>query len=86
MRPFNDLLVCGISSQLRPEVEGFDETISTGDPDFDGTGLAVASLIRLEFVTTVPLSAVKGSIGAVNTTRYRRLLGTLAGYLSSQAR
>ena len=32
--PFNDLLVCGISTQLRHCVGGFDETISAGDSDF----------------------------------------------------
>lgn len=32
--PFDDLLVCGVSTQLRHEVVGFDETITQQDDDF----------------------------------------------------
>jgi mRNA interferase MazF len=34
-----DLLVCGISTQLHQEVKGFDELISSSDPDFAASGL-----------------------------------------------
>ena len=39
-RPFGDLLICGISTQLRLEVAGFDEIIAPGDEDFRNSGLA----------------------------------------------
>jgi mRNA interferase MazF len=86
VRPFGDLLVCGISSQVRQTVEGFDEVISPDDPDFTATGLIAASLVRLGFLATVPLPAVKGVIGTIDTARHRRLLLALAGYLAGQAR
>jgi mRNA interferase MazF len=42
-----DWLVSMISSQLIQEVTGFDETISREDPDFEDSGLKLASLIRV---------------------------------------
>ena len=71
--------------QLRQAVENFDETVAPGDADFSGTGLAGASLVRLGFVSTVALTAVKGKIGVVAGSRHRRLLIRLAGYLNSLA-
>lgn len=44
--PFNDWLVCGISSQLQQRVPNFDDVVDTGDLDFATTGLKVASLIH----------------------------------------
>jgi mRNA interferase MazF len=53
MPPYGDLLVCGISTQLHQQVKGFDETITSGDADFAGSGLLADSLIRLGFLTIV---------------------------------
>jgi mRNA interferase MazF len=85
MRPFGDLLICGISRQLHLLVSDFDEVIASTDSDFEGSGLATPSLIRLGFMSTVPLTAVKGSIGAIGVDRYRELLARLARYLSGFA-
>jgi mRNA interferase MazF len=41
MPPFRDFLICGISTQIRQKVEGFDETISPDDEDFEASGLEV---------------------------------------------
>lgn len=82
MRPFGDLLVCGISTQLQQEVAGFDEVVAPGGPDFLSSGLAAPSLIRLGFIATVPLAAVKGRIGVIELARYRRLIERLSRYLA----
>lgn len=82
MRPFGDLLVCGISTQLRLEVVGFDEIVAPGDLDFAATGLSAPSLIRLGFLSTVPLAAVKGRMGRIDPARYRRLVDGLSRYLA----
>lgn len=82
VRPFNDLMVCGISSQLRLLVPDFDEIISPGDEDFDASGLRGQSLIRLGYVSTVPVGAVKGRVGGINALRYRRMIRRLVDYLS----
>jgi mRNA interferase MazF len=54
MRPFGDLLLCGISTQLRHKVPDFDEEISPADDDFATANLVAPSLIRLGFLTTKP--------------------------------
>jgi mRNA interferase MazF len=45
--PYNDFLVCGVSTQLHQEVQGLDEVISISDPDFGSSSLKSESLIRL---------------------------------------
>jgi mRNA interferase MazF len=47
MPPYNDLLICGISSQIKQKVEGFDEVILVSDADFPQSGLKVTSLFAL---------------------------------------
>ncbi|MDQ3180064.1 MAG: transcriptional regulator [Acidobacteriota bacterium] len=79
--PFQDMLVCGVSSQLRQEVKDFDEIISPTDIDFTASGLVGKSLIRLGFLTVIPQSQIVGVIGSVSLTRHRRLLEKLSNYL-----
>jgi mRNA interferase MazF len=79
--PFNDALLCGISTQLAREVKGFDETITPADEDFTSSGLVAASLIRLGFLSVVPGNQLIGSIGQISMAHHRRLLGNLSEYL-----
>ncbi len=81
MPPFGDALVCGISTQLHQQVNGFDETISHQDDDYGISGLVSDSLIRLGFLAIVPQTKLIGSIGSVSPGRHRRLLETLSNYL-----
>src|SRR6185295_14563555 len=81
MPPYRDVLVCGVSTKLHREVKGFDEVIRPTDPDYSGTGLRSASLIRLGFLAVLPRSAVIGSIVAISSARHKRLLKKLAQYL-----
>jgi mRNA interferase MazF len=85
MRPFGDLLVCGISTQLQHAVAGFDEIVGPESPDFNATGLVAPSLIRLGYVTTLPLTAIKGRIGKIDPDRHRRLVAHLARHLDAAA-
>ena len=82
MPPFQDMLVCGVSTQLRQEVKDFDEIISPMDKDFPASSLAGKSLIRLGFLTVVPQSQIVGVIGSISTARHRRLLEKLSNYLT----
>jgi mRNA interferase MazF len=82
MPPFNDALVCGISTQLRQEVKGFDEIIGQNDPDFGSSGLVQDSLIRLGFLAIVPRNKIIGSIGSISPARRKRLLQNLNDYLA----
>ncbi len=84
MPPYQDLLVCGVSTQLRQQVKDFDEIISPADADFVSSGLVSESLIRLGFLAVLPRSGVVGSIGAISSERHRRLLKTLSEYLTEK--
>lgn len=81
MPPFQDMLVCGVSSQLHQEVKDFDEAITPDDSDFITSGLIGKSIIRLGFLTVVPQSQIVGAIGSVSSTRHARLLSKLSNYL-----
>jgi mRNA interferase MazF len=80
--PYKDFLVCGVSTQLRQEVKGFDEIISPSDPDFASSGLKSESLIRLGFLAMLPRVKIAGSIGSISSERHRRVLKNLADYLT----
>ena len=83
--PYNDYLVCGVSTQLHREVKGLDEMISTSDPDFGPSSLKSESLIRLGFLAMLPRTKIAGSIGSISAERKERLLKTLANYLTGGA-
>ncbi len=63
MPPFQDMLVCGVSSQLHQGVKGFDKIITPTDSDFATSSLVGKSLILLGFLAVVPLSQIIGVIG-----------------------
>jgi|SRR5215213_687672 len=82
--PYRDLLVCGVSTQLHQEVQGFDDVVQSSDVDFVSSGLRSPSVIRLGFLAVLPRSAVMGTIGAISSQRHRRLLKTLSEYLVAE--
>ena len=81
MPPFRDVLICGVSTQLRQAVKDFDEVISESDADYGTSGLRQDSLIRLGFLAVVPRSKIAGAIGSISQERHRRLLQKLSAYL-----
>ena len=83
MPPFGDLLVCGISTQLRQYTPGFDELMVRGDSDFATSGLMAESVIRLGFLGVKSQKVSPGSIGAISPARHQRLLQKLSAYLIS---
>ena len=81
MPPYGDFLVCGVSTQLRQEVAGFDDLIGPGDPDFRASGLKAPSLIRLGFLAVLPASGLAGAIGSISEVRHEKLLRRLSSHL-----
>lgn len=79
--PFDDFLVCGVSTQLRHRVADLDEIIATADSDFAECGLPSTSLIRVGFLALLPEAELLGDIGSISTERHHRLLRRLASYL-----
>jgi len=79
--PYQDFLVCGVSTQLNQQVTGFDDVIASTDPDFITSGLRSDSLIRLGFLAVIPRKQIIGSIGKISPERHQQLLKTLSDYL-----
>ena len=84
MPPFDDWLVCGISTQLHRQVAGFDEIIDRAHPDFVDSGLKAASVIRLGFLAVFPADRILGVIGSISASRHRGLLQRLAAHLTAK--
>lgn len=85
MPPFDDWLICGVSTQLHQRVADFDDLIEPSDSDFASSGLKAASVIRLGFLTTLPARRLLGVIGYISHERHQRLLRRLCEHLRSDA-
>ena len=82
--PYQDLLVCGVSTKLNQYIHGFDDIISPTDVDFTSSGLRSESLIRLiNFLAVIPRRIVRGTIGSISKERHERLLQRLINYLTN---
>lgn len=81
MPPFEDFLVCGISTQLQQVVPEFDEIVSPTDADFTASGLKAASLIRLGYLAVLPRAEFRGRIGSISPSRLMRLRTKLSEFL-----
>ena len=81
---FSDLLVCGISSQLRQAIPEWDEVLVPDEARFQSTGLRVASVIRLSHLGALPQSEIAGALGELDQDTLYRLLGRLAHHLTSK--
>lgn len=67
--PYDDWLICMISSQLKHAVKDFDETLLLTDVDFSQTGLKVPSVIRIARVAVCEGSILLGTIGVLSSER-----------------
>jgi mRNA interferase MazF len=86
MPGFGDLLVCGISTQLRQQVADFDEIIEPSQADFKTSGLKAPSLIRLGFLAVLPASSFLGTIGSISGPRHQSLLSKLSEHLQPKGK
>jgi len=82
--PFDDWLVCMISSQTRQLSEGLDEILREEDKDFAQSGLKVASVIRVGRLAVVEGKMLVGSVGEINIERLQRLKSNLTRWLASK--
>ncbi|MBN1591845.1 MAG: type II toxin-antitoxin system PemK/MazF family toxin [Candidatus Coatesbacteria bacterium] len=62
---FKHVIVAFISSRIPPVRLESDLLIDAGRPDFNVTGLKVASTIRLHRLMTVPVSAIVRELGCI---------------------
>jgi len=82
---FGDWLVCGISTQTRHQIAGFDELIVPTDVDYAASGIRAESLVRLGFLGTLAGKQIAGSLGSVAAERLQRLRENLARHLREGA-
>ena len=78
---FGDFLVCGISSQLRQAVEDFDLVLMESSPEFQVTGLKVASVFRLTHLAVLPTERMKRLLGVLPSDYVQMLQTRLSSYL-----
>jgi mRNA interferase MazF len=79
--PYQNLLLCGVSTQLQQLQANWDELIQAGDADFPSSGLHRDSAIRLSYLYAADPSEIAGVIGSIDRARLQRLRHRLADHL-----
>ena len=79
--PFNDWIVCGISSKINSEVKGLDILINKNHPDFKQWGLPYHGIIRAGFIVTIPENMINGVIGNISKETNKNLLTNISEFL-----
>ncbi len=79
--PYQNLLICGLSTRVHQLQPNWDELVQPGDADFAASGLHRASAIRLSFLYAAERKEISGVIGHIDATRLERLLTRLADHL-----
>ena len=79
--PFNDYLLCAISSQVRLYQEELDILINRSYPFFSETGLKTDSIIRGGYLATVSSDYIPGAIGSIDEKVYQQLLNKISSFL-----
>jgi mRNA interferase MazF len=80
--PFNDWLVCAVSTQLHREVKNLDLLLDANHPDLARAGLRTPSLIRVAQLTTLPDKVIQGSLGEVSPETLRWIKERLRDWLA----
>jgi mRNA interferase MazF len=79
--PYQNLLLCGISTQLLHLQANWDERLDAGDADFAGSGLHQTSVIRLSYLYAADPGEIAGVCGAIDPLRLVRLRQGLSDHL-----
>jgi mRNA interferase MazF len=79
--PYQDWLICAVTSQLQHEISGWDEPILKEAPDFSTSGLKTPSLIRIGKLATVESRVLEGGLGKISDKRLKSILKRLAEHL-----
>jgi len=79
--PYQNLLLCGISTQLHQLQADWDELVDAADADFAASGLHQTSAIRLSYLHAADPIEIMGVIGAIDASRLDRLRQRLSDHL-----
>lgn len=79
--PYDDWLVCMVSTQRHQCVEGFDELVAPDASDYDQSGLKAPSVIRVGRLAVVSDEMLVGCLGAIGESRLARIRKRLADWI-----
>lgn len=79
--PYQNVLLAGISTQLRQLQTNWDELVQAGDTDFASSGLHHASVIRPSYLYAAERSEIAGVIGSIEAARLQRIRQRLSDHL-----
>lgn len=79
--PYEDWLICMISSQVHQRIDGFDELIEEDDEDYSRSGLKVTSVIRIGRLAVVEGEMLEGRIGTISPERMQRIRRRLVEWI-----
>jgi mRNA interferase MazF len=81
--PYNDWLLCIISTKIQNQIKRVDILVDESHPDFRNTRLKTASLIRVAMIYTIPLHSIQGKIGSVSNNTYDTIISNFISYIQS---
>ena len=79
---YQNVLICGISTQLHDLQPDWDERIEPGDSDFSRSGLRRDSAIRPSYLYGADSREIAGVIGRIDARRLDRVRRRLARLFS----
>ena len=82
--PYQNILICGISTQLHDLQSDWDELIDSRDSDYTSSGLRKTSAIRLSYLYAADAKEFSGRIGRISSTRLNRVLERLSKFLGTK--
>lgn len=81
--PYEDWLICMISSQVHQRIDGFDELVEEDDKDFARSGLKVTSVIRIGRLAIVEDGMLEGRMGTISPERMTRIRKRLSEWIGN---
>lgn len=79
---YQNILICGISTQLRDLQPDWDDLIQPNDVDFSQSGLRRTSAVRPSYLYGADAREIAGAIGRVDAARLDRVRRRLARLFS----
>ena len=81
--PYDDWLICMISSQLTQNILEFDELINREDADFLQSGLNTDSVIRISRLAVVDKNVLLGTLGRISSERLSNIKIKIADWIKN---
>lgn len=79
--PYDDWLICMVSSQLSQELLEFDIVLYENDSDFEQSGLKTSSVIRISRLAVVNKDILLGSVGNISDEHLSLIKSRLSNWI-----